>query len=88
MWDEQRAKIPALFLFICLIIPFIYKPFGFGNQPEKHCTVMKVAEFSCQSENLAIGYVAPQVEVIEVEVEKGFAQSETEGHHLRDFNWD
>ena len=25
------------------------------------------------------GYVAPQVEVIEVEVEKGFAQSNTEG---------
>ena len=48
---------------------------------------MKVAEFSSQSENLTFEYVAPQVEIIEVEVEKGFAQS-TEDLTRRDFDWD
>lgn len=37
--------------------------------------------------NELLAYETPQVEVIEVEVEKGFAQS-AEDLEQRDYNWD
>lgn len=48
---------------------------------------MDFENFSFPTENQAVAYVAPQVEIIEVNVEKGFAQS-TEGLQKRGYNWD
>lgn len=48
---------------------------------------MDVTDFNFPSENQVVAYVAPLVEIIEVYVEKGFAQS-TEGLQQREYNWD
>ena len=48
---------------------------------------MKI-NFTSQLENLIVEYDAPKVEIIEVEVEKGFANSDTESYNRRDYSWD
>ena len=74
--------------FIYELIKIYLELSGSGNLPTIHLlSNMKVTDFSFQSENLAVEYVAPQVEIIEVEVEKGFAQS-NEPYSRREFNWD
>lgn len=40
-----------------------------------------------RKENFNVNYDAPQVEVIEVEVEQGFAASNAEGWGNKDFDW-